>query len=81
MNLHNFRYYRTNGLRAFCLKHEINYNSASKIFRGSQEYPGVSTQIDKAIEADLLENQRTGNVSFDMNRSHNSKRPAGRSAS
>ena len=64
MCLHNLRHYRTNGLRAFCLKHEINYNSASKIFRGSLEYPGVSTQIDTAIEKDLQEEKRSGNVSF-----------------
>jgi len=67
MILHNHRYFKTNGLNAFCIKHDINYNSARKIMSGSVEYPGVKEQIENAIESDLVELKQTGSVQAYIN--------------
>ena len=52
MNSHIFKYYRTHGLRGFCTLHAINYFSASKVYNGSKEYPGIEKKIIEAIEKD-----------------------------
>lgn len=52
MNSHIFKYYRTHGLRGFCILHGINYFSGSKVYNGSKEYPGVEKKILEAIGKD-----------------------------
>ena len=45
----------TTGLRAFCNKHGISYESARKVTSGSNSYPGVTLRIKEAIKADIIE--------------------------
>lgn len=57
--LHLHRHYREaaepggcRGLKAFCEKYGISYNSARKVQRGSTEYPGVKADIIEAMGRD-----------------------------
>ena len=52
LNNHIFQYYRKGGLKEFCLKYGISYNSARKIYNGSNDYPGIKEKMEKAIKKD-----------------------------
>lgn len=49
-----FKSYRGTGLKGFCEKHGINYNSARKVYNGSAEYPGIEIAMLEAMEKDQV---------------------------